>query len=138
MGSMECARADLGRRNGSRARHYRHARAVAVEQTIDQVQVARTATSGADRETTCDMRIRASRERGDFLVPDMQPLNAAMAPQRIGEAIEAVAHDSINTLDTRGGEGFDHLVCNCVCHDILLTMGCMVLMAVVGATRRPR
>src|SRR5712671_896749 len=71
-----------------------------VEQTIDQVQVARTATSGANRETTCDMRIRAGRERGDLLVPDMQPLNAAMAAQRIGEAIEAVAHDSVDALDT--------------------------------------
>src|SRR6202171_1265075 len=120
MGFLEIARADLGRRNVSRDRHYWHARAVAVEQTIDQVQVAWAATSGADREAACDMRIRAGRERGDFLVPDMQPLHAAVAPQRIGEAIEAVAHDSIDTLDTGGGEGFDHLVCDCLCHDILL------------------
>jgi len=138
MGFLEIARADLGRGNVSRDRHHRHPRAVAVEQTIDQVQVAGTATSGADRETTCDMRIRAGRERGDFLVPDMQPLNAAMAAQGIGEAIEAVAHDSIDTLDTGGGEGFDHLVCNSARHDILLTMGCMVLMPAVGAARRPR
>jgi hypothetical protein len=66
------------------------------------------------------MRIRAGRERGDFLVPDMQPLNAAMAPQRIGEAIEAVANDSIDSPDTGGGESFDHLVCNSACHDLLL------------------
>src|SRR6266404_2535668 len=122
----------------SRDRHYRHARAVAVEQTIDEVQVARAATSGADRETTCDMRIRAGGERSDFLVPDMQPLHAAMAAQCIGEAIEAVAYDSIDTLDTGGGEGFDHLVCNSACHDILLKIGCMVSMAVVGAAHRPR
>jgi hypothetical protein len=69
------------------------------------------------------MRIRAGREHGDFLVPDMQPLNAAMAPQCIGEAIEAVAHDSIDTLDTSSGERFDHLVCNSACHDILLRSG---------------
>src|SRR6202035_606350 len=123
-------------RSGQTPRHHRQARTVAVEQTIDQVQVARTATSGADRETARDMRIRAGRERGDFLVPDMQPLNAAMAAQCIGEAIEAVAYDSIDTLDTGGGEGFDHLVCNSARHDILLTMGRMVLMAVVGAARR--
>src|SRR5216684_6399699 len=107
----------------SRDRHYRHARAVAVEQTIDEVQVTRAATSGADRETTCDMRIRAGGERSDFLVPDMQPLNAAMAAQCIGEAIEAVAYDSIDTLDTGGGESFDHLVCNSARHDILLRSG---------------
>src|SRR5229473_5335023 len=117
----------------SRDRHYRHARAVAVEQTIDEVQVARAATSGADRETARDMRVRAGGERGDFLVPDMQPLHAAMAAQCIGEAIEAVAYDSIDALDTGGGEGFDHLVCNSACHDILLKIGCMVSMAIIGA-----
>src|SRR5882672_8129661 len=72
------------------------------------------------------MRVPAGGERGNFLVPDMQPLRAAMAAQCIGEAIEAVAYDSIDTLDTGGGEGFDHLVCNSACHDILLKMGCMV------------
>src|ERR1700682_471968 len=138
MGFLEIARADLGRGNVSRDGHTRRPRAVAVEQAIDQVQVARTATSGADRETARDMRTRAGRERGDFLVPDMQPLNAAMAAQGIGEAIEAVAYDSIDTLDTGGGEGLDHLVCNSARHDILLTMGCMHLVAVVGAARRPR
>ncbi len=125
MGFLEIARANLGRRNVSRDRHHRQARAVAVEQTIDQVQIARTATSGADRETTCDMRIPAGRERGDFLVPDMQPLNAAMAAQRIGEAIEAVAHDSVDALNAGGGEGFDHLVCNSACHDLLLRSGAL-------------
>src|SRR5216684_1753634 len=122
----------------SRDRYYRHARAVAVEQTIDQVQVARAATSGADRETACDMRVRAGGERGDFLVPDMQPLHAAMATQGIGEAIEAVAHDSIDTLDTGRGERFDHLVCNSARHDILLKFGCMVSVAIVGAAHLAR
>jgi len=84
------------------------------------------------------MGVRAGGERGDLLVPDMQPLNAAMAAQRIGEAIEAVAHDSVDALDTGGGEGFDHLVCNSACHDILLKIGCMVSMAIVGAAHRPR
>jgi hypothetical protein len=51
-----------------------------------------------------------------FLVPDVQPLHAAMAAQGIGEAIEAVAHDSIDALDPGRGEGFDHLVCNSACH----------------------
>jgi len=33
-----------------------------------------------------------------------------MAAQRIGRAIEAVAHASVDALNTGGGEGFDHLV----------------------------
>ncbi len=58
------------------------------------------------------MRVRPGRESGDFLMPDMQPLNAAMAPERIGEAVQAIAHDAIDASDTGGGEGFDHLVGN--------------------------
>src|SRR5258708_1236081 len=118
MGFLEIARADLGRGNVSRDRHYRHARAVAVEQTIDEVQVAGAATSGANREATRDMRIRAGRERGDLLVPDVQPLHAAMAAQGIGEALQAVAHGSMNALNTGRRKGFDHLVCNSACHVI--------------------
>jgi hypothetical protein len=45
-------------------------------------------------------------------------LDAGMAAQRIGE--EAVAHDSVDTLKAGSGEGSDHLVCNSVCHDLLL------------------
>src|SRR5260370_18212618 len=41
-------------------------------------------------------------------------------------------------MHTRGGEGFDHLVCNSACHDILLKIGCMVSLAIVGAAHRPR
>jgi hypothetical protein len=72
------------------------------------------------------VRVRTGRERGDFLVPDMQPLKAVMAAQRIGEAIEAIAHDSVDALNAGGGEGFDHLVCNSACHNLLLKFSCMV------------
>src|SRR5712675_3436003 len=47
-------------------------------------------------------------------------LEAAMAALCIDEAIEAVAHDSVDVINARGGEGFDHLVCNSACHDLLL------------------
>ena len=40
-------------------------------------------------------------------MPDVQPLHAAMAAQCIGEAIEAVAHDFIDALNTGRGKGFD-------------------------------
>src|SRR5258708_23358604 len=43
-----------------------------------------------------------------------------MPAQRIGEAIEAVARDSVDVLNAGGCEGFDHLVRNNVSHDLLL------------------
>src|SRR5258706_12951040 len=86
------------------------------------------------QSTNCCNRNRIDQARAIY----KQTLNAAMAEQRIGEAIEAVAHDSVDALNASGGEGFDHLVCNSACHDILLKIGCMVSMAIVGAAHRPR
>src|SRR3984893_17871238 len=45
---------------------------------------------------------------------------AAMAALCIGEASEAVAHQSLDARTNGGGEGFNHLVCNRACHDLLL------------------
>jgi hypothetical protein len=45
-------------------------------------------------------------------------VDVSMTAQRIGE--EAVADDSVDSLNAGGGEGFDHLVCNSACHDLLL------------------
>jgi hypothetical protein len=64
----------------------------------------RAATSDEGGVAAGDIRIRAGRESGDFLMPDMQALNAAMAPQCIGKAVQAVARDSVDALDARGGE----------------------------------
>jgi hypothetical protein len=85
---------------------------VAVEQTVDQVQIARPAAARADRELAREMRLGAGRERGDLLVPDMDPFDPALAAQRVGQAIQAVADDAIHPLDTRSGERLGELVCN--------------------------
>jgi hypothetical protein len=61
-----------------------------------------------------------------------------MAVQCIGEAIEAVAYDPIDALNTGRGEGFDRPVCNSACHDILLKITCMVSIDIVGAVHRTR
>ena len=60
-----------------------HARAVAIEQAVDEMEVAGAAASRADGEFAGDMRVGAGGERRDLLMADMQPLDpAAMAPQR--------------------------------------------------------
>jgi len=48
-----------------------------VEQSVDQVQVARPAASCADREGAGDGSIRAGSEGGGFLVTDTDPLDFA-------------------------------------------------------------
>ena len=43
---------------------HRHAAAVAIEQAVDQVQVAGSAASGADGELAGEVRLGAGREGG--------------------------------------------------------------------------
>ena len=101
---LKVARADLRRRDLRRDGEHRHARTVAVEQTIDEVQIARSAAAGAHREIAGQMRLGAGRKRGDLLVPDMDPLDLALAAHRVGQSIQAVADDAVDSLDASGGE----------------------------------
>jgi hypothetical protein len=57
---------------------------VAIEQAIDEVQVAGSAASGADRKLSCQVRLGPGREGRDLLVPYMDPLDLALAADRIG------------------------------------------------------
>ena len=77
---------------------HRHARAVAVEQAVDQVQVAGAAAAGADRELAGQMRVGAGGEGRDLLVPDMQPVDLALPAQCVGEPVQAVADDAVDAL----------------------------------------
>ena len=51
---------------------------MAIEQAIDEMQIAWAATARAHREFTCQMGLSASREGADFLVSDMDPLDLAL------------------------------------------------------------
>ena len=113
---LEIAAADLGRGNLRGDAEHGHARAVTVEQTVDEVQVARPAAAGADRELAGQMRLGAGRERRDLLVPDMDPLDLALPADGVGQAVQAVADNAVDPLDARRGEGLGELVCNGLCH----------------------
>ena len=56
-------------------REHRDPAAVAVIETVDQMQVARAAAPRAHRELLREMRFRARRKRGCLFVPHMDPLN---------------------------------------------------------------
>ena len=120
MGFLEISGADLGRRDLRRNRKHRHARAVTIEQAIDEVQIAGSAAAGADRELSCQVRLGAGRESRDLLVPDMHPFDLALASQSVGQAIQAVADDAIDPLDARCSEGLRKLISYCFCHIVLL------------------
>src|SRR5262249_44757612 len=113
---LEIAGGDFRRRDLGRDGEHRHTRAVAVEQTVDEMQVAGSAAAGADRELAREMRFAAGGKRRDLLVPDMNPFDLALMAQRVGQPIEAVADDAVNALDSRGEKNLGELIRYPLCH----------------------
>ena len=114
---LEIAGADLGRWDLRGDGEHRHARAVTIEQAVDEMQIARPAAAGADGELTRQMRLGAGRERRDLLVPDMDPLDLALPANRVGQPVQAVADNAIDPLDTGCDEDFRELISDRLCHD---------------------
>ena len=110
---LEIARADLGRGDVGRDGQNRHARAMAVEQTVDEVQIARPAAPGTDGERAGEMRLGAGRESRHLLMPDMHPVDLLLPADRIGDPVQAVADDAVDALDAGRRERLCELICNC-------------------------
>jgi hypothetical protein len=75
---LEIAAADFGRWDLRGNRQHRNARAVTIEEAVDEVQIARPAAPGTDGEPTRQMRLGAGREGGDFLVSDTRSFGDAV------------------------------------------------------------
>jgi hypothetical protein len=56
------------------------------------------------------MRFGAGGEGGDLLVTDVQPFDLALPANRIGQAVEAVTDNAVDTFDTGDSESFGKLV----------------------------
>ena len=107
---LEIPGADLRRRYLRRDRQHRHARPVAIEQAVDQMQIAGSAAPGADRELARQMRFGARCKSGDLLMPDMNPLDFGLPAERVGQAVQAVADDAIDPLDARRSQNLRELI----------------------------
>ena len=110
MGFLEIACADLGRRDLRSDGEHGHPRAVAVEQAVDEMEVAGTAAAGADGELARQMRLGARREGRDLLVSDMDPFDLALAAKRVGQPVQAVANNAVDPLDANRGEYIRELI----------------------------
>src|SRR5262245_66110588 len=63
------------------------------------MQVARPARASADRELTSHLRLARRGECRHFLMAHMHPFDRAPAAQRLGKAIQTVAHDAEDPLN---------------------------------------
>jgi hypothetical protein len=83
---------------------------MAIKQAVDEVKIAWSATSRAGSELAGQMRLATSGESRDLLVPNMDPLDLALAAKRVRQPVETVADNAINSLNTSCGEDFRKLI----------------------------
>src|SRR5258705_7456401 len=109
---------DLGRWDLCGNGKHRYPRAVAIEQSVDEMEIAGSAAAGANCKLACQMGLGTGREGCHLLMPDMHPVDLALAPERIGQAVQAVADNAINSLDAGRDEDLRKLIGYCFCHSI--------------------
>ncbi len=96
MRSLKVVDADFAARDMSGDRQDRHTTAVAVEQAIDEMQVARPATPGADRQFAREMRLRSCGEGCSFLMAHMDPVDRFEPAQRVRQRVQAVPDHAVD------------------------------------------
>ena len=89
---------------------------MAVEKAVNEVQIARPAAASTNGQLARQMRLGTSRKGGDLFVPDVDPLDLALASQSVGEAVEAIADNAIDPLDAHRGQGLRELIGYCFWH----------------------
>jgi hypothetical protein len=80
------------------------------------VQVARPATTSADRQFARQVRFRTRGESGNLLMPNMNPLDLSVATQRVSQTVKTVPDNAVYPPDTRRSEDFHELISNGFCH----------------------
>ena len=76
---------------------------MAVEEAVDEVQVAGAAAARTDCDRTRQGGLGAGREGRHLLVTDVYPLDPALRPDRLGQAVQAVADDAVDPGDSGVG-----------------------------------
>ncbi len=89
MRGLEVVDPDFAARDMRCDGQYRHAVALAVEQAVDEVQVAGATAASADRERARQMSLSAGGKCCALLVADVHPFDLTVhAPQRVRESVE--------------------------------------------------
>ena len=121
MGFLKVAEADFRRRNMCGDRQHRLMIAVAIEQPVDQMQIAGAAATGADSELAGRGGVCARCECSDFFVTRMHPADRAELVEAVRQSVETVASHAPDALDARGCERFRQIVGDGVAgHKLLL------------------
>ena len=120
MGLLEIAAANLAGWNVGGNRQHRDMVAVTVKQTVDQMQVTRSAGTSADRQFAGQLRLRAGGESGNLFVPGGHPVDGAHAVQAIAQSIEGIAGDAPDTFHAGLFQHFGNVCGHGLFHDLHL------------------
>ncbi|MBB5469725.1 hypothetical protein HDG32_005874 [Paraburkholderia sp. CI2] len=93
-----------------------------VEQSINQVKIARTAAARAHGEPPCRCSIGTGRKSGTLLMTCVHPADRAESAQAKRQSIQTVARHAPDALDPCGLERFCQIFSDrLLCHGQLLT-----------------
>ena len=113
---LKVAASDLVAWNLRCDRKDRHTIAVAIEQAIDEMKVAGTATARTDGKFSGKVGFSAGSERRYFFMSCVQPFDLALAANHIGETVQAVADDAVNSFYACIHQSLDEDVGYSFCH----------------------
>jgi hypothetical protein len=91
---------------------------LAIEQAVDQMQVARTAAASTDRKAAGEMGLCSRCESGSLFVPHVDPVNRLSPSQCVSKAVERVADNAVNPLYAGLLKCFDKELCCRPAHEI--------------------
>src|SRR5260221_661956 len=91
-------------RGSRRNRQNGHATAMAIVEPIDQMHVSRSAASCANHQGIGEVRLGTRCEGGDFLVPQQNPFDFILRSQGLGQSVEGVAWDTVDSFHSRSRE----------------------------------
>lgn len=119
VGLLEITEADLARWDVAGDGKHRHMVALAIEQTIDEMEIAWPATSRADGELARRRRIGACRKRACLFVANMHEDNAAVLAELPVDRVEAVAGHPPYPFDAGIRQRPYQHFSDCDCHSCL-------------------
>jgi hypothetical protein len=97
-------------------RKYRHAIPMAIEETVDEVKIARATTASAHSDLSCEMGLRSGSKRGCLFVPHMHPFDLFTFPDYLGQAIQRIANHSVDPLYACVQQCVDEYLSHSLCH----------------------
>ncbi len=107
VGFLKIGAADFTTGNMGCDRQHRYAAAMAIIETVDQMHVARSTTSGADRQFARQMRLRPGSKGSGFLMAHGNPFDVLAFADLLQDAVKRISHNSVNTFDSGRDQGFD-------------------------------